>query len=146
MDFERHVRNGDTITLHFVGKLEDGTVFESSRDDKPLTFKVGNGEVIMGIDEAVIGMKAGQEKNIYISSDKAYGPIERELKILIEKEKLPKNLEVKKNYVLQIPNEEGEPFNVRVSNITDNEIELDGNHPLAGKNLIFDLQVVEISS
>ncbi len=145
MDSERYIKIGDTIKVHFTGKLDDGTIFESSQEGKPLSFKVGNGEVIMGIDEAVIGMKAGQEKNIFISSDKAYGPIEKELKILIEKEKLPKDLEVKKNYMLQIPNEDGKPYNVRVSDITENEIELDGNHPLAGKNLIFDLKVLEIS-
>ncbi|MCW8848593.1 MAG: FKBP-type peptidyl-prolyl cis-trans isomerase [Melioribacteraceae bacterium] len=144
MTFERHIKIGDIIKIHFTGTLEDGSVFDSSEGKKPLKFKVGNGDVISGIDEAVIGMKLNQKKSIYLNSDKAYGPIEKEFIISIEKEKLPPNLEVQIGYQLQIPNEDGEPFQVRVTKITDNFIELDGNHPLAGKNLMFALQIVEI--
>ena len=138
MTFERHIKIGDIIKLHFTGTLEDGTVFDSSKGKTPLTFKVGNGDVISGIDETVVGMKLNQEKSIYLNPDKAYGPIEKEFIISIEKEKLPPNK-------LQIPNEDGEPFQVRVTKMTKEIIELDGNHPLAGKNLMFDLQVVEIT-
>lgn len=145
MTFERHIKIGDIIKLHFTGTLEDGTVFDSSKGKTPLTFKVGNGDVISGIDEAVIGMKLNQEKSIYLNPDKAYGPIEKEFIISIEKEKLPPNLELQLGYQLQIPNEDGEPFQVRVTKITKKIIELDGNHPLAGKNLMFDLQIVEIT-
>jgi len=144
MTFERHIKIGDIIKIHFTGTLEDGSVFDSSEGQIPLKFKVGNGDVISGIDEAVIGMKLNQKKSIYLNSDKAYGPIEKEFIISIEKEKLPPNLEVQIGYQLQIPNEDGEPFQVRVTKITDNFIELDGNHPLAGKNLMFALQIVEI--
>ena len=144
MSFEKHIKIGDTVKIHFTGKLEDGSVFESSEGKKPLKFKVGNGEVISGIDEAVIGMRLNQEKSIYLNSDKAYGPLEKEFIISVEKEKLPPNLELKIGYQLQIPNEDAEPFQVRVTKITDNLIELDGNHPLAGKNLKFVLKVVEI--
>ena len=141
---ERYVKNGDSVTIHFTGSLEDKTVFESSIDSKPLTFKVGNAEVIMGIDEAVIGMKEGQEKEIHISSDKAYGPVEKELRILINKEELPTKLELILNSELHIPNEDGDPYKVRISDITEDSVELDGNHPLAGKNLIFKIVLVEI--
>ena len=141
---ERHVKIGDIIKIHFTGKLEDGSIFDSSEGKLPLQFKVGNGDVITGIDEAVIGMKLNQKKNVNLNSDKAYGPIEKEFIISIEKEKLPPNLELQVGYQLQIPNEDGEAFQVHVTKITDNRIELDGNHPLAGKNLIFNFEVVEI--
>lgn len=141
---DKYVKNGDTVTIHFTGSLEDKTVFESSIDSKPLIFKVGNTEVIIGIDEAVIGMKEGQEKEIHISSDKAYGPIEKELIIKINKDELPKKLELKLNSELHIPNEDGDPYRVRISDITEDSVELDGNHPLAGKNLIFKIKIVEI--
>lgn len=141
---ERHIKIGDLIKIHFTGKLEDGSIFDSSEGKEPLQFKVGNGDVILGIDEAVIGMKLNQKKNITLNSDKAYGPIEKEFIISIEKEKLPPNLELQVGYQLQIPNEDGEAFQVRVTKITDNSVELDGNHPLAGKNLIFNFEIVEI--
>ncbi len=142
---ERHAKIGDIVKVHFSGKLEDGTLFDSSIDKNPLCFKIGNVDVIQGIDEALIGMKIGQEKTIHISSDKAYGSIEKELIISIEKDKLPIDLEVQVGQELQIPNEDGTPINVRITNITDINIELDGNHLLAGKNLIFDLKLIEIN-
>ena len=141
---ERYVKNGDTVSIHFTGSLEDRTVFESSLENQPLTFKVGNAEVIMGIDESVIGMKESQEKEIHISSDKAYGSIEKELRVIIKKEELPKKLELKLNSELHIPNEDGDPYRVRISEITEDSVELDGNHPLAGKNLFFKIKLVEI--
>ena len=142
---EKHAKIGDTVKVHFSGKLENGKLFDSSTDNNPLCFEIGNGDVIQGIDEALIGMKIGQEKNIHISSDKAYGSIEKELIISIEKDKLPEDLEVQVGQELQIPNEDGNPISVRITNITDLNIELDGNHLLAGKNLIFDLKLIEIN-
>ncbi len=144
MGFERYARVGDTVLVQFSGKLEDGTLFDFSTKKKPLCFKIGNGDVIQGIDDAVIGMKLNQEKVIHITSDNAYGSIEKELIITIEKDKLPNDLEIQLNQELQIPNEDGNPINVRVTNISERNIELDGNHPLAGKNLIFDLMLIEI--
>lgn len=144
MAFDRHVKFGDIVKIHFTGKLEDGTVFDSSEKNKPLKFKVGNGSVIQGIDDSVIGMKINQEKTIHISSDKAYGAIEKELIISVERSTLPKGLELKLDQELQIPNEDGNSITVRITKITDKLIELDGNHPLAGKNLIFDIRLVKI--
>lgn len=144
MSDERFVKIGDLVRIHFTGKLENGEIFESSFNKNPLEFKVGNGDVIIGIDEAVIGMKVGQRKQLHLSSDKAYGPREKELIISIEKNKLPASLDLKEGYELKIPNEDGEPFIVRITNISDEFVELDGNHPLAGKNLIFEITLVEI--
>lgn len=143
---EKYVKVGDVVKVHFTGTFEDGTVFDSSINRKPLTFKVGLGDVIQGFDEAVIGMRPGQEKSIHISSDKAYGPIAKELKITISKDKLPNNLEFQLNQQYQIPNEDGDSILVRVTKISENDIELDGNHPLAGKNLIFSITLMEIET
>jgi peptidylprolyl isomerase len=143
---ERYVKVGDTIKVHFVGTFEDGNIFDSSSNKKPLKFKVGSGQVIQGFDEAVIGMRPGQEKKIHISADKAYGPVAKELIINIEKGKLPNNLDFKINQQYQIPNEDGEAILVRVTKISENTIELDGNHPLAGKNLIFNITLMQIEN
>jgi FKBP-type peptidyl-prolyl cis-trans isomerase 2 len=144
MEIEKHVKVGDKIKIHFTGKLENGEVFESSFGKEPLEFKVGSGSVIQGIDEAVVGMKLDQEKMIHISSDKAYGAIEKELIISINKKDLPSKLDVKLNQQLIIPLDDGHPVKVRISKIDGDYIEFDGNHPLAGKNLIFDLKLVGI--
>ena len=144
MIFERHVKIGDKVTIHYTGKFEDGTEFDSSFDKEPLSFKVAANEVIHGLDEAVVGMKVNQEKTVHISSDKAYGPVEKELKISINKQNLPEGINLTINQELEIPNEDGNPITVRITKITDDQIELDGNHPLAGKNLIFDLKLLKI--
>lgn len=143
---ERFVKNGDKIKVHFTGTLEDGNIFDSSVNKKPLNFIVGSGQVIQGFDEAVIGMKLGQEKTIHINSDKAYGPKVKELIVNVEKEKFPQKLEIKINQQYKIPIEDGESMIVRVTNISENTIELDGNHPLAGKNLTFKITLVEIEN
>jgi peptidylprolyl isomerase len=142
--YERHVKVGDRVKLHFTGKFEDGTEFDSSIDKEPLTFKVAAHEVIQGLDNAVIGMKIDQEKTVYISSDQAYGPIEKDLIISVDRDKLPDGMELSINQELEIPNEDENPITVRVTNISDDKIELDGNHPLAGKNLIFDIKLIGI--
>lgn len=141
---EKYVKVGDKIKLHFSGKLENGEVFDSSFGKEPLEFEVGKGDVITGIDEAVIGMRINQEKMIHINSDKAYGAVEKELIISISKNELPSNLEVKLNQELSIPLDDGGPVKVRISKIDDDAIEFDGNHPLAGKNLIFELKLIDI--
>ena len=144
MGFERHAKIGDIVQIHFIGKLEDDSVFETSHNGTPIKCKIGNNEVIQGIDESIIGMRIGQVKNIHISSDKAYGAVERDLIISIEKDKLPKDFDLTVGNELKIPNEDGSPFSVRVANVDDKTIMLDGNHPLAGKNLIFELKLIDI--
>lgn len=144
MSTEKYAKVGDSVKISFIGKLEDGTIFESSKNNEPLQFTVGNGEVLQGVDEAIIGMKEGQTKTISISSDKCYGAKEKELIINVEKSKLPPDLKLKVGYQLQIPLEDGKPINVRVTDITKDRITLDGNHYLAGKNLFFDITLIEI--
>lgn len=143
---EKFVKKGDTVKVHYTGSLEDGSIFDSSENKKPLRFKVGSGQVIQGFDEAVIGMQIGHEKIININSDNAYGPKVKELVVNVEREKFPKNLELKLNKQYKIPYEDGEIRIVRITNISDNIIELDGNHPLAGENLTFKITLVEIEN
>lgn len=145
MNNDRHAKIGDVVKVHFIGKLDDGSIFETSQEKSPLIFKVGNGDVIQGIDEAVIGMQIGQLKNIHITSDKAYGSYEKALVISVKKEDLPKNIEIKLGQELRIPGEDETYLKVRITNITDKYVELDGNHQLSGKNLIFEIKLIEIS-
>ncbi|MBK8946720.1 MAG: FKBP-type peptidyl-prolyl cis-trans isomerase [Ignavibacteriae bacterium] len=143
---ERFVKYGDTIKVHFTGTLDDGSIFDSSVNRNPLKFKVGAGEVIQGFDEAVIGMKLNQEKIVNINSDKAYGPKVKELIVNVDKNNFPSTLKIKLNQKYKVPTESGESMIVKVTNISGDTIELDGNHPLAGKNLTFKITLVEIEN
>lgn len=141
---EKHVRFGDVVRIHFNCFLEDGSLLETSYGGEPLIFKVGQGEVILGLEEAVIGMKLFQVKRINISADKAYGPIEKDLIVNINRKKLPKNIKLRVNQSLEIPVENLSGLTVKVKEITSNSIVLDGNHPLAGENLTLELELLEI--
>ncbi|MDX1702466.1 MAG: FKBP-type peptidyl-prolyl cis-trans isomerase [Melioribacteraceae bacterium] len=144
MTFERHVKVGDTVKIDFIGRFETGEEFDRSTSKNPLIFKVASDEVIPGVDEAVVGMKVNQSKTLYINPDKAYGPVTKELIISVSRDKFPENIELELGHEFEIPDEDGHPISVRITKITDEQIELDGNHPLAGKNLIFDIKLLEI--
>ncbi|MEE9432023.1 MAG: peptidylprolyl isomerase [Melioribacteraceae bacterium] len=141
---KRHIKFGDKIKLHYKGTFEDGVVFDSSFEKEPILITAGNNEVIKGLDEALIGMELHQKKEISISADKAYGSIQKELIVEIEKNKLPKSTNLSVGQILQIPVEESNNIEVTVKEISDTTILLDGNHPLAGKNLLFNIEIVEI--
>ena len=141
---EKHVRFGDVVKIHFNCFLEDGLLFETSYGNEPLIFKVGQGEVILGLEEAVIGMKLFQVKRTNITADKAYGPIEKDLIVNINRKNLPKSIKLKVNQSLEIPVENLNGLTVKVKEITSNSIVLDGNHPLAGENLTLELELLEI--
>lgn len=141
---KKHIRFGDKIKLHYEGLFEEGNVFDSSLNKEPITITAGNNEVIKGLDEALIGMEVNQKKDIYITADKAYGPIQKELIVKVDRNKLPENIKLELGQELQIPIEEGNNINVTVKEISDKIILLDGNHPLAGKNLIFKIEIIEI--
>ena len=144
MTFDRHVKIGDTVKIDFVGRFENGDEFDRSTSENALVFKVASNEVIPGMDEAVVGMRVNQSKTVYINPDKAYGSVTRELIISIDRDKFPRNVDLILGHEFEIPDEDGHPIGVRVTKITDEQIELDGNHPLAGKNLIFDIKLLEI--
>ncbi len=136
-------KNGDLVRVHYTGRLADGKVFDSSRDGgDPLEFTVGAGEVIPGFEEGVRGMAVGESKTIEIESDDAYGPRREGLIATIEREraKFPFEPQVGMNLLMPLP--DGQQLEVVVTEVTDTHVTVDGNHPLAGQKLIFDLELV----
>ncbi|MFH2028790.1 MAG: peptidylprolyl isomerase [Nanoarchaeota archaeon] len=137
------IKKGDKIKVHYTGKLDDGTVFDSSDGRDPLEFEVGSGQIIKGFDEAVIGMEKDQEKEIKLPSDQAYGQVNPDLLKKIPKDKLPKDQEPKPGMVLGIQTPDGQQIPAKITEVDDKDITIDLNHPLAGKNLNFNIKIVE---
>jgi peptidylprolyl isomerase len=137
-------KNGDTVRVHYTGKLENGTLFDSSSDGDPLEFKLGEGELIPGFEQAVQGMKTGDTKTVTIPVDEAYGPRRDELIMVVEKSQLPSDLETSVGEQLEMTQGDN-TFVVTITEATDDTVTLDANHPLAGEALIFDLELVEIA-
>lgn len=140
----QEVKNGDKIKVHYHGKLANGETFDSSEGREPLAFEVGSGMVIKGFDEGVKGMKVGDKKTINIAAEEAYGPSNPDLVIEMPKDRFPEDLQLEVGMPLVMSNQEGQQFQVRVDEIKENGVVLDANHPLAGKELIFDLELTEI--
>ncbi len=137
------VKNGDTVKVDYTGTLDDGSVFDSSKGRTPLEFMVGGGGVISGFDSAVLGMKVGETKTVHIPIDEAYGQSRSDLIVTIPRSQLPDvSPEVGQTLTLQQPN--GRTVNVKVTKVTLTEVTLDLNHPLAGKDLNFEITVIEI--
>lgn len=137
-------KQGDTVNVHYTGKLKDGSVFDSSENHDPLQFTIGEGKVIPGFENSVVGMNTGETRTTEIPQDKAYGPYREELQFSVEKSILPEGMNPEVGQYLQMHQNDGQIFNVRVEAITDKEITLDANHPLAGKDLVFDIKLIEI--
>ena len=135
----------DTVKVHYTGTLTNGEVFDSSLERDPLEFVVGGGQMIKGFDAAVTGMEVGETKTAEIAADQAYGNHNDEMVIEVPKTQLPEDLkpEVGQQLGMQQPN--GQSVPVRVTKVMDESIEIDANHPLAGKDLVFELELVEIN-
>ena len=138
-------KNGDKVEIAYTGRLGDGTVFDSSEGQEPLAFTLGDGMVIPGFEEAVMGMENGDKKTVTIIEADAYGPHNEDLIIKVERTQLPKDLEVSPGQHLHLQDQEGNPLPVMVKELDDTHITLDANHPLAGKDLIFDLELLSIA-
>ena len=141
---ESQVKKGNIVTIEYEGKLEDGTVFDSSKNhDKPLEFEVGSGMVIPGFDKAVTGMKKGQEKEFSIESKDAYGEPRKELMKEISRSALPQDKEPKEGMMVVIGTPQGQ-IPAKIAKVTKDLVTLDLNHPLAGKKLIFKIKILEV--
>ncbi len=140
------VKKGDKVKVEYTGKLDDGTVFDSSEGREPLEFEAGSGQVIKGFDEGVIGMEKDEEKEIKIGPKDAYGEHNPDIIKKFPKDKLPKEKEPEPGMMLMLNTPDGKQFPVKISAVDDKEVSIDMNHPLAGKNLNFKIKVVEISS
>jgi len=135
---------GDNVKVHYKGSLDDGTIFDSSLDCGPLEFKIGEGQVIPGFEDAVIGMNMGETKTARITPDKAYGPRLEDMVVAFNLDQLPADLQPTIGQVLRFRRSDGHIIEVTVSDVSDSSVIFDGNHPLAGKDLIFEIQLLEI--
>lgn len=138
------VKPDDTVKVHYTGKLEDDTVFDSSVDREPIEFTLGQKQLIPGFEQAVIGMEPGEKKSVNIPMDDAYGPHRNDMLIEVKKEEFPEHITPEVGLQLQLSQPNGKTIDVIISNMKENKVTLDANHPLAGKNLIFDIELVEI--
>lgn len=135
---------GNTVKVHYTGTLTDETVFDSSREREPLEFTVGAGQMIQGFDAAVEGMAVGDSKKVTIPSDQAYGPKNDQAIFNVPKTQLPEGMEPQVGMQLEATQQDGRRQMLVIAAVEENEVTLDANHPLAGKDLIFDIEMVEI--
>jgi len=141
---ETKVEEGKIVTVDYTGKLDDGTVFDTSEGKQPLQFQAGKGEVIKGFDDAVMGMSVGEEKTVEIPPAQGYGDTKEELVQSVPKSAFPGNVEVKEGMKLQLKNPAGQMMIATVLKIEAEQVKLDLNHPLAGKILHFTLKLVSV--
>ena len=135
---------GDLVRVHYTGRLADGSIFDTSMQREPLEFTLGGGEIIASFEQAVLGMTAGESKTATILVDQAYGPHHTERMIDVERHHLPPDLQPELGQRLQMTRPDGTTITVVVTTITETQVTLDANHPLAGQDLIFDIMLVEI--
>lgn len=140
----QQVKNGDKIKVHYHGRLTSGETFDKSEGREPLEFEVGSGMVIKGFDDGVTGMAVGEKKTINIPFLEAYGPRNPEMIIEMPKDRFPQDMEVEVGMPLGMSDGQGHQYQVVVTEIKEEAVVLDANHPLAGQDLIFDLELVEI--
>jgi peptidylprolyl isomerase len=138
-------KNGDTVKTHYTGKLDDGTEFDSSAGGEPLEFMLGKGHVIPGFESAVEGMEVGDSKSVRIEADDAYGPRHDQLIQEVPRSALPEDLKPEAGMTLQSKTPDGNVTMMKVTEVTDESITVDANHPLAGEALNFDIELVAIA-
>jgi peptidylprolyl isomerase len=137
-------KDGDKVRVHYTGKVEDGTVFDSSKNREPLEFTLGESGIIPGFQEMVVGMNPGDSKTDTIPSEKAYGPYVDEMVLEVERDKFPEDLDPEVGQHLQLSRSDGQVIPVHITEVGESTITLDANHPLAGKDLTFEVDLVEI--
>jgi FKBP-type peptidyl-prolyl cis-trans isomerase 2 len=137
-------KEGDKVRVHYTGKLADGTVFDSSVGGDPMEFEIGSGQVIAGFEQAVIGLNPGETRKTEIGSDDAYGSYRDDMVVEVERTKFPAHMNPKVGDQLQLRQGEDRSFLVTVTAVGDSTVRLDANHPLAGKDLTFEIELVAI--
>lgn len=138
------VKNGDTVHIHYTGTLKDGTTFDSSEGRDPLAFEVGSGQVIPGLDVAIPGMSVGDKKTVAVPCDQAYGPVNPNMRQAVPRADIPAEIPTEVGTRLQMQTQTGQTVPVVVVEADENAITLDANHPLAGQDLTFDIELVDI--
>ena len=137
-------KNGDTVKVHYTRKFEDGTEFSTSFNDNPLQFTIGEGQVISGLEQAVIGMSPGQTKTAEILADQAYGLYKKSNVTAVNRSRFPSHLDLQVGTVLMMRKTGGKKIKRIVTAVSETSVTLDANHPLAGEDLIFDIELVAI--
>jgi peptidylprolyl isomerase len=138
-------KTGDNVTVHYTGKLADGTVFDSSVEREPLNFAIGEGNLIPGFESAVVGMSAGESKTAEIPAEQAYGPHREDMVLVVDRQQIPESIPLDLGQQLQIQHPNGQAIPVLVTEISNGKVTLDANHPLAGKDLTFEIKLLEIA-
>lgn len=138
--------HNNTVTVKYTGKLADGTIFDASPEDNPLSFIIGKEEVVKGFEAAVLGMAEGEKKTVVIEPNQAYGEINPALIEEISRTDLPENLELKAGGQLEVTQSDGSLLLLIIDKVTENTVTLDANHPLAGKSLTFDIEMLEVDT
>ena len=139
------VANGDTVKVHYKGTLEDGNLIDTSRSYEPLEFTLGAGSMIAGFEKAVNGMQVGDIKTVTIPAEEAYGLYRNDLVIVMDKDELPDDLETGLGQQLEMTQPDGRTIRVIVADVSDTSITIDANHPLAGRNLTFEIELIEVN-
>ena len=138
------VKKGDTVRIHYVGRLKDGTVFDSSEGGASLEMKLGQGDFIAGIEKAVVGMSIGEKKTVAVPAEEGYGPHHKERIFEYDRSRLPEGFVPVVGQEMQMFRADGKPVQVTITQFSDSTVTMDCNHPLAGKDLIFEITLEEI--
>ena len=150
----KQAKQGDRVKVNFTGRLDDGTVVDTSEDcscedcgcdEGPVEFTIGEEEVIPGLEEAVIGMTPGQSKTVRIVADQAYGPRDEEMVMVVERQEMPEEINPEVGQTLELTDDDGESFLVTVTEVGDATVVLDANHPLSGQDITYEVELVEIA-
>ena len=141
------VKEGDNVLVHYIGRLEDGTEFDNSRtrnEGKGLNFKIGDGKLLKGFNDAVIGLKVGEKAKVILKEEEAYGKYIPEAIMNVKKTDFPPDMKFELNTLVQGQNPEGQPMQAKIIKIEEESVKLDLNHPLAGEGLSFEIELVEV--
>ncbi|MHC4608603.1 MAG: FKBP-type peptidyl-prolyl cis-trans isomerase [Planctomycetota bacterium] len=138
-----NAKQGDKVKVHYTGKLDDGNIFDTSKDRESIEFTLGEGKIIPGFEKAVEGMAPGDTKTEKIPADNAYGQRKDELVFQVQRTEIPQNVDIKPGMVLEMKRQDGMTLPVTVKRVTEADVTLDANHPLAGQDLTFEIELVE---
>ena len=139
-----NAKTGDTVTVNYTGKLADGTVFSSNNGREPMKFVIGDGSVLPGFEQAVVGMAAGDSRSTTVPPDQAYGPHNPDLVLTVDRDRVPTNIELEVGQQLQMSAGDEQEIRVTVTALSEASVTLDANHVLAGKDLTFDIELISI--
>ena len=139
-----YAQQGDTVRIHFKGTLENGDVFVSSFDRKPVEFTIGEGQILPGIENAVVGMTEGESKTVELPAEKAYGDKREELVVTVDRKQFSDSVTPEPGQRLKFRNQDGSEIIAKVTDVSPSNVTVDANHPLAGEDVTFDLELVEI--